>query len=496
MKKRIFSTLLLSLLLLMPVFPAYAQAAGTAVEITDAAGLAAIANDPQGDYALAADIDMRGVTWIPIEFRGTLDGRGHIIYNLTITQTGEETATTYDGRHRGYETVFAALFSILKGGSVQNLNLLNVKVDLATDRPVFIAGIAGMMQDGTISNCSVDGRMKVEATSLQCGAGGIAGFGTGLIENCNVDAEITIVAVGAKETCEEYLGGVLANGYADVQGCAVTLAGYTSVQGYVHNGGLVGLSDVNPKNRIHYGYVKNCTVDAVISFFENVEDRRAYCKAYVGEAQNDALVIADNQTIRFERNESKDYTTILLPDMDANPVYDAEVTPPGCTEFGYTTFINEKTGYRYTDDYTAPAHTPGEWQVVTPATYESEGLRRQTCSVCGAVLAEETIPVLIAATSCELSETNLRLVYGTTHTLAAVVLPKDATNGVLSWSSSDDSVASVDQNGVISAVGKGKAAIYCKTGDGFSSDACEVEVYLTMGQWITRYLLFGWMRER
>jgi uncharacterized protein YjdB len=492
MRKRIISALLALTLLLLPL-PTLAAGGSTPISISDASGLAAIANNPEGDYVLAADIDMKGVDWAPIAFRGTLDGAGHTIYNLSVTKVGADTATTYDGRHRGYKTMFAALFSIVKDGSVQNLHLLNVKVDLQTDQPVFIAGIAGYLQGGTISNCTVSGRLKVGATSRQCGAGGVVGFGYGLIQNCAVEAEITIVAVGAQGTCEEYLGGVLSNGYADVDGCSVKLDAYTSVQGYVHNGGLVGLSDVNPKNRVHHGYVRNCAVDASISFFEQVEDRRAYCKEYVGEKQNDALIVAKNMTVRFEKKESKDYATILLPDMDENPVYNAEVTEPTCTEFGYTTYINEKTGYRYTDDYTAPAHTPGDWEVVTPPTYESEGLRRQVCSVCGAVLAEETMPMQVATTSCTLNERTLHMQVGQTHPLFATVQPSDATGSVLSWSSSDDAVANVDSNGVVTAVGKGKAAIYCKTGDGLSSDACEVVVYYTFGQWIRQYILFGWM---
>lgn len=495
MKKRILSALMLALLLLLPPVPARAESENAPVEISDAKGLAAIARDPGRDYVLTADIDMKDVDWTPIVLRGTLDGGGHTIYNLSITSLGDESATTYDGRHRGYETVFAALFSMVKGGVVKDLNLLNIKVNIVTERPVFVAGIAGILQDGTIENCSVKGRLKVEATSRQCGAGGIAGFGYGLIENCAVDAEITIVAVGAEDTCEEYLGGVLANGFADVENCGVQLEGYTSVQGYVHNGGLVGLSDVNPKNRVHHGYVKGCTVDAVISFFENVEDRRAYCKPYVGETQNDALVVAQNETTRFDSRESKDYATILLPDMDENPVYDSAVTPPTCTEFGYTTYTNEKTGYRYTDDYTHPAHLAGDWQVVTPPTYTSEGLRRQVCSVCGEVLAEEPISKLIATASCKLSESMLRMAFGETCQLTASIQPADATNGTLSWSSSDDSVANVDQSGLVTAVGRGKAAIYCKTGDGLASDACEVEVYFTFGQWAKRYLLFGWIWE-
>ncbi len=92
---------------------------------------------------LTADIDMKDVDWTPIVLRGTLDGGGHTIYNLSITSLGDESATTYDGRHRGYETVFAALFSMVKGGVVKDLNLLNVKVNIATERPVFIAGSRG-----------------------------------------------------------------------------------------------------------------------------------------------------------------------------------------------------------------------------------------------------------------------------------------------------------------------------------------------------------------
>ena len=108
---------------------------------------------------------------------------------------------------------------------------------------------------------------------------------------------------------------------------------------------------------------------------------------------------------------------------------------------------------------------------------------------------EETIPKLIASSSCTLNAKNLHLSVGETRTLSAVVLPADATGAVLSWSSSDEAVANVDSNGIVTAIGKGKAAIYCKTGDGLSSDACEVEVYYTFGQWIKQYILFGWMSE-
>lgn len=486
---------ILSLMLLVTLFPFSARAeGGEAVVITDPAGLLAIAQNPDGDYLLGADIDMDGVDWKPFAFSGTLEGDGHTIYNLTLSQAGEETRITYDGRHRGYHTLFAALFSSLSG-TVQNVSLLNVRADLSTDQPYFLAGIAGYLAKGTISNCSVTGRLKIDSTAPQCGAGGIAGFGKGMIDGCKADCEITIVTINPEAYCEEYLGGILANGSADVQNCSVKLAGFTSVRGYVHNGGIVGLSDINPENKRVFGVVRGCQVDAVISFFEDVADRRAYCSAYVGEIQNDDLLVSGNETIYFESRESKDFSRILLPDSSEHPVYNAVITAPRCAEFGYTTYTNPKTGYSYRDHYTAPAHTPDEWKVITPPTYETEGIRRQSCAECGEMLREETIPVMIASRSLSLDQTSVRLPYRGSIQLTASVLPQDATQGSVNWTSSDESILHVDDGGLVTALGTGKAAVYCKTEDGFASAACEVEVYFTPGQWFTRYILFGWIWE-
>ena len=493
MKHRLLATVLVLLMLLSPL-PARAEAAQPVV-ISDTAGLLAMAQQPEGSYVLGANIDMSGVDWTPFAFTGSLDGNGHTIYNLTLSRAGEETRITYDGRHRGYHTVFAALFSSVSG-TVQNLNLLNIKSDFSTDQPCFLAGIAGYLAKGTITNCSVEGRLKITSTAQQCGASAIAGFGRGLIQGCSVDAEITMITINPDMYCEEYLGGVLANGFADVENCTVKLAGYTSVRGYVHNGGLVGLCDVNPKDKHYSEFVRGCSVDAVISFFEDVEDRRAYCRAYVGEIQNPALLVVGNETMRFESRESKDFTRMLQPDPTENPVYDAVVTTPRCKEFGYTTYTNPKTGYSYTDDYTAPAHTPGDWQVITPATYEAEGLQRKYCVECGALLEEETIPRLIASSSCTLSESQIRLSAGETKQLSTTILPEDATEQTLNWGSSDESIARVDDSGLVTATGVGFATISCQTGDGLASDACQVEVYRTTWQWITHYVLFGWIWQK
>lgn len=73
--------------------------------------------------------------------------------------------------------------------------------------------------------------------------------------------------------------------------------------------------------------------------------------------------------------------------------YKDTVTPPTCTEKGYTTHTCTRCGDSYTDHETAAkGHTPGEWQVVTPATAAQAGLKRKECTECHVVLETEVIP--------------------------------------------------------------------------------------------------------
>jgi hypothetical protein len=64
--------------------------------------------------------------------------------------------------------------------------------------------------------------------------------------------------------------------------------------------------------------------------------------------------------------------------------YTAVVTPPTCTEEGYTTYTCS-CGDSYIDDYVpAAGHKWGEYISNNDATYDSDGTKTATCSVCGA----------------------------------------------------------------------------------------------------------------
>ena len=82
----------------------------------------------------------------------------------------------------------------------------------------------------------------------------------------------------------------------------------------------------------------------------------------------------------------------------------------------------------------------------------------------------------IAVTSVELDADEMTLKVGDEGQLQATVAPENAANKSVTWSSSNESVATVEQNGNISAVGVGEATITVTTTDGGKTATCKVTV--------------------
>lgn len=81
-----------------------------------------------------------------------------------------------------------------------------------------------------------------------------------------------------------------------------------------------------------------------------------------------------------------------------------------------------------------------------------------------------TVPVQ----SVELNQTTLELIAGKEATLTATVKPDDATNKTVTWSSNNETVATVDNNGKVTAKAAGEAIITAKVGD--KQATCNVKV--------------------
>ena len=93
---------------------------------------------------------------------------------------------------------------------------------------------------------------------------------------------------------------------------------------------------------------------------------------------------------------------------------------------------------------------------------------------CGVKTAECAVTVTVPVSSITLDKTTLSLVIGESFTLTATVKPDDATDKTVTWSSSDESVARVD-NGKVTAVNAGQAKISAAVGN--ITTSCNVVVY-------------------
>ena len=94
----------------------------------------------------------------------------------------------------------------------------------------------------------------------------------------------------------------------------------------------------------------------------------------------------------------------------------------------------------------------------------------------GEIVESCTITVIAHVETVTLSKTSLTLEKGGTEILSVTVLPEDATDRTVAWSSSNPAVASVNDYGKVVAEGEGTAVITAKAG-GVSAD-CHVTVVL------------------
>lgn len=94
----------------------------------------------------------------------------------------------------------------------------------------------------------------------------------------------------------------------------------------------------------------------------------------------------------------------------------------------------------------------------------------------GGYTATCNVTVGVPVTGVTLNKSTLNLDISQTETLVATVLPNNATNKNVTWSSSNTSVATVNSNGLVNPVGNGTCTITVTTQDGGYKATCSVTV--------------------
>lgn len=106
-------------------------------------------------------------------------------------------------------------------------------------------------------------------------------------------------------------------------------------------------------------------------------------------------------------------------------------------------------------------------EVAITATSQADGTKSASCTV--------TVTDAVPVTGVSLNKSNTTLQVGSNEILTASVAPAEATNKNVTWTSSNTSVATVE-NGVVTAVGVGSATITVTTTDGSFTATCTITV--------------------
>ena len=203
-------------------------------------------------FKLASDIALSG-EWTAIgngsrssksytgnAFKGVFDGDNNTISGLTITSTTAADAAI-------------GLFGVVDGGTVKNLNLTNVNINVLSSN-LAGAAIGMMLNKATADNITVSG-----AVVGNDGVGGIVGrmIINGTIANCTNNASVTTSYGG--------IGGIVGKPYYDN---ASDTSDFATITNCINNGtitagsyagGIAGLARANVTGCVNNGEIKGGT---------------------------------------------------------------------------------------------------------------------------------------------------------------------------------------------------------------------------------------------
>ncbi len=208
--------------------------------ISNEAELVNIKNNLNGHYYLKNDITVcKESDWVPIGmsqgdgnyedgFRGSLDGKGHIIKNLKIGH--DEEISQY------------GLFGTLYGGEVRNLDLTDVEIEGHS-----YVGTIAAINYGTISNCNVNGKTSAYQLERETLSGGICAMNYGTINSTISTTEVFINATSATA------GGICGQNEGYIYGCSYGSDITSETKKKRSNAFLGGISGIN-----YSGMIYNC----------------------------------------------------------------------------------------------------------------------------------------------------------------------------------------------------------------------------------------------
>ena len=419
-------------------------------KITSGANLAWLANETNAgrfshNAVMTNNIGLSNFDWTRIgstmanSYRGTFDGGGYTIEGLYMNVT-----STYQG-----------LFGYINAATIKNLTVEGT-VKSSTN---IVAAIVGYTQGASIiENC----HNKATVSSGGQNVGGILGQGANAatqIISCSNSGDITgtnnvggiVGSSSATQIINAYNQGNIRGTTSGVGGISGNMAAAGAITNAYNTGNITTTSETYAGGAIR-GTV---TVGTLTNTY-----------AYAGDYDLTDVTVKTSE--EFELGE----VTWLLGSSFGQTIGTDDLplfTEATVYQVIYTNNLDDETDTLYTnttlpssikEGYTASWFTSLDGEPISEISSDSD------------LYALFTIPVA----SANLNEQSIILEEEENYQLIATVLPENAENKNISWESSDDSVATVDENGLVTAIATGTATITVTTEDNEFTATCEVTV--------------------
>ncbi len=172
---------------------------------------------------------------------------------------------------------------------------------------------------------------------------------------------------------------------------------------------------------------------------------------------------------------------VVFEDIPEQNYTGSEIKPEVVAYFqGYPLTLNSDYTVSYADNINAGTAT---------VTVTGIGIYAGTRTLTFEIFQPQTI----AVSGITLSKATMSLLYRGTERLTVTFTPLNATNQDVTWTSSDESVATVSAAGKVTAKGTGTATITVTSEDGGFRRSCTVKVTMAWWQWLIKIMFLGWL---
>lgn len=430
--------------------------------ISTAEDLSFVAGDPTAHYQQTNDIDLGGELFSGIAltsspaFEGSYDGKNYKIENLKIRT----------------DSYYMGLFGLCKNAEIKNIKLINPEIEYTGNKSgPLIGGIVASARDSTITNCSVtgDGYIKNRTTG-----GGIVGvLSNGTVSNCHVSIPIRD---------NHTIGGIVGacSGTSTIENCYATNDLTTHNVTGTQAGGIVGL--YSGKNLT----ISKCySTGSLLSY--------SYAGGIVGVGKSGTLTvencysISDIKVTQIGTNSSKAGGIIGL---------NSSSKLVNCYFAGT---LDAKDNYGLRDGMTTDCYFDVQknnnvanyaYGKMTSAMLKQSTYVNWDFSKVWAIRQDSTYPYLrdlpmpegvavfpidVEVESITVTPTSKHMDLYDVLDLSYEILPKNAADTSVTFSTSDKSVAVINKSNQVVAVGNGSAVITLTTSNGKTAE-CRITV--------------------